>query len=118
MSRVLRTVGCGVLSGKFTRVRRICGVAGGSLGTSEMVQEGEHVATQHSDERDAEVTTISHGDLVKMYASSAAKALSMETAQFLADWESGRIDDVLEKSDHPDVVRWNMLMSFGREHAR
>jgi hypothetical protein len=83
-----------------------------------MAEKVEHVATQHSDGRDAKVTTISHGDLVKMYASSAAKALSMETAQFLADWESGKLDKVLDQSDHPDVVRWNMLMSFGREHAR
>lgn len=75
------------------------------------------MAQQHIDDRDATVTTISHGDLVKMYASSAAKALSMTTAQFYEAWQEGKLDETLERSDHPDLVRWAMLMSFGREQS-
>jgi hypothetical protein len=62
----------------------------------------------------AEVKWISHGDLIKLYASAAARALGLSTAEFLSEWEAGRLDNVIETSDHPDVVRWSMLTTVGR----
>ena len=62
----------------------------------------------------ADVEWISHGDLIKLYASAAARALELTTSDFLTRWESGELDEEIESSDHPDVVRWSMLTSLGR----
>lgn len=70
------------------------------------------MVSQHAE--DAEISRITHGDLVKLHASRAAKALNLDTGEFLVKWEAGELDDELERSSHPDVVRWAMLMSFGR----
>ena len=71
------------------------------------------VATEHVDE--PIIARISHGELIKLHASRAAKALDLSTAVFLQQWESGDLDDVLRESSHPDIVRWAMLMSVGRK---
>jgi hypothetical protein len=71
---------------------------------------------EHADSADVE--WISHGDLIKLYASAAARALDLTTADFLSEWESGDLDEQIETSDHPDVVRWSMLTSLGRRVAR
>ncbi len=71
------------------------------------------MATQRTDQ--AEVVSISHGELIKLHASKAARALGLETGEFLSLWEAGKLDRAIADSTHPDVVRWAMLMSFGRE---
>lgn len=66
---------------------------------------------------DVEVTQLTHGDLIKLHASRAGKALGLSTGDFLAKWEADELDGELARSNHPDVVRWAMLMSFGRQHS-
>ena len=70
------------------------------------------MATSRSE--DAAVTWLTNGDLIRLHASRAAKALGMETGEFLAKWEAGELEAAISESVHPDVIRWGILMTVGR----